>query len=413
MAVNAFKTVDWLSMESLRILKNKLEVAQFFNTDYNKEFDKEYAVGDTVRVKYPQRFLPRDGLNYTPQAINRLSTTVTIDNIVGVDFEWDSFEQAVKLERGEAVLRKEYIDPAMTTIAQEIDSRAANWARKHSNNVVGTLGTNPVALQTISGSARQVLLEMACPAAGEKGMIVAPKVMTSLVGSTAAYFNPASDISKQYKEGSIGRQGGFDWYESMSLYSHTASTWAAGVTVTTSITADGTTSITLTCTNGDTFKEGDSISFSAVNATNPVTRRSTGTLKNFVIRSADQTISGTSATITVSPPMYGPGSQYQNVDALPLAGATVTLWPGTASPNGKSGVVGLAIHESAFALVGVKLETPKAVELASQTRDPDSGLSVRFVRMFDPQASKMVNRFDVAFGFGDLYVDNCVKVVGA
>ena len=68
---NTFLTADWITMESLRILVNKTQIAQFFNTDQNAEFQREFAVGDTVRVKLPQRFLIRDGLGYTPQAIDR------------------------------------------------------------------------------------------------------------------------------------------------------------------------------------------------------------------------------------------------------------------------------------------------------------------------------------------------------
>ncbi len=410
---NVFAYVDWLSMETLRLLKNKLQVAQFFNTDYNSDYTKEFPVGETVRIPFPQRFLIRDGLSYNPQAISRRTTTVTVDQIFGVDFEWDSAEAALKLDRGQEKIRKEYLEPAAAQLAQECDSRAANWAHIYSNNIVGMLGTNPTSFQAISGAARQTMIELACPPGGDKGMIIAPAVNTSLVGASASFFNPASDISKQYKEGSIGRQGGFDWYESMSLYQHTASTWAAGVTITTTISAQGTTSLALTCTNGDTFRQGDKFKIAAVNATNPSTRRSTGSPKLFTITSATQTISGTSATITVLPAIYGPGSQYQNVDAFPVAAGALTLFPGTTSPNGKTGTVGLAIHESAFAMVGVKLEVPKAVELASQTRDPETGIAVRFIRMFDPQQSKMINRFDVLLGFGNLYTDNCIAVLSA
>jgi len=86
-------------MESLRILLNQLEIAQFMNTDYNKEFTKEFAVGETVRVKNPQRFIIRDGLQYQEQAIARNYTTVTCDQIFGVDFQVDSIEEALKMER--------------------------------------------------------------------------------------------------------------------------------------------------------------------------------------------------------------------------------------------------------------------------------------------------------------------------
>jgi hypothetical protein len=402
---NQFQYTDWLTMEGLRILKNKLQVAPFFNTDYNKEFTKEFAVGESVRVPLPQRFLIRNGLGYSPQPINRIYTTVNCDQILGVDFEWDSAEAALKMERGMEMIKKNYLDPAMAQIAQEIDSRAALWAYQNTNNIVGVLGTNPTSFQTIN-QARQRLVELACPPGAEKGMVIPPSVNVSLVNAAIQYFNPASDISKNYKEGSIGRNSGFDWYESMSLYSHTAGTWAGTVELSAAVT-NGTNSLSVTCTTGDTFNKGDVISAEAVYPVNPVTRRRTGnTLKQFTILQ-DAVGVGSAATLLVSPTIYGPGSQYQNVDALPANGADLTLFPGTANPNGLSGINGLALHPDAFAIVGVKLESPKATEVTSQTRDPQTGISLRFVRMFDPQQSKMINRFDVLLGFGNLYPDNC------
>jgi hypothetical protein len=173
----------------------------------------------------------------------------------------------------------------------------------------------------------------------------------------------------------------------------------------------------LTCTNGDTFKQGDKISIASVLPVNPMTRRTFGSAaKTFAITGADQTITGTSATITISPAIYGPGSQYQNVNALPVAAAALTLWPGTTSPNGKAGTVSLAIQKNAFALVGVELEEPKdsSVELVSQKRDPDSGISVRFIRQWDNTLSRFTNRFDACIGTGELYNDACaVAVAGA
>jgi hypothetical protein len=403
---NTFAVADWVSMETLRILKNKLEVAQFFNTDYEKDFGQSFAVGDTIRVKYPQRFITRrDSLAYDPQSITKRETSVTVDKIIGVDFEWDSVEKALKMERGRDAVKKQYLDPAAAQIAQDLDSAAALWAKNHTPNIVGVLGTAPTAFSSISGAARQRLVEIGAPAGGERGMIVPPKVTNALTASAVAYFNPASDISKQYKEGSIGRQGGFDWYESMSLYNHVAGTWA-GVVEMLAASVSGATTLSLTATTGDTFKEGDVISIAGVYEVNPSTRRSTGTLKQFVVR-ADVTAAASAATITISPTIYGPGSQYQNVDALPAAGADLTLFPGTSSPSAKQGINGLAIHPDAFALVGVQLELPKNAEIASRATDPDTGLSVRFIRMFDPVQSKMINRFDVLFGFGDLYPDAC------
>jgi hypothetical protein len=52
--------------------------------------------------------------------------------------------------------------------------------------------------------------------------------------------------------------------------------------------------------------------------------------------------------------------------------------------------------------------------MATQTRDKATGISIRYVRAWDPIQSKLINRWDVAFGFGVLYADSCaVKVLGA
>lgn len=411
-AANMFLFVDWLTMESLRILVNKLEIAQFFNTDYNKEYSKEFAVGETVRVKLPQRFLIRDGLGYDPQPINRLYTTVTLNQIFGVDFEWDSVEAALKMERGEDAIRREYIEPAMAQLANEIDSRAALWGYLHTNNYTGVLGTDPTTVAPFH-NARRRLIENACPA-GERGMIIPPAVSSSLGQNINNLFNPSSEISQLFKEGSLGKLAGFDWYESMNLYNHVAGSFTSqtGVTVTGANQSGSALSVTDTST-GDTLAVGDIFSIANVFNVNPVNRRTTGVLKQFVVIQALTTTAGPD-TIAFQPAIIGPGSQYQNVNSLPANGAIITLWPGTTSPNGKSGMQGLALHRDAFAIVGVKLEMPKAVEMSSQTRDPETGISVRFVRAWDTVQSKMTNRFDVLLGFGDLYPDNCaVRVVSA
>ena len=259
--------------------------------------------------------------------------------------------------------------------------------------------------------ARQRLVELACPPGGMRGMIIPPAVNVALTNAAVTYFNPSSAISKQYKEGSIGTAMGFDWYESMSLYSHTAGT---STTPTVNGASQSGSSLNINCTSGNTFKKGDVYSIASVLPVNPKTRRSFGsTNKQFVV-TADVTATASTATISISPSIYGPTSQNQNVDALPANSAAMTLMPGTSSPNGTSGIQGLALHRDAFACVGVKLAKPKAGEISSQRQDPETGLSVRFIRQFDPIESKMVNRFDVLLGFGRLYSDNCsVRVLCA
>ncbi len=413
---NSFEVTDWLAMEPLRRLLNKLECAQFANTEYNGEFKKAFPIGATARVPLPWRPEIRNGLGYNPQAIQRIHTDITVDQIFGIDFEIDSIEDALYVERGQTRFKDSYINPSMDKIAQEIDSRFALYAYQHTSLAVGVQGTNPTSFSTF-GEARQKLIEQAgWSTSGKRGVVMPPAVNTSMVSASGTLFNPQDTVAKAFKEGYIGRNAGTDWYESMSLYSHTAGTWGGTVEIATA-PVSGATTLALTVTAADTFKKGDVINIAAVKPVNPMTRRTYGSaLKTFVV-TADHTVPAatTTATISISPAIYGPDSPYQNVDALPLAGADLTLFPGTSSPNGKVGTSTLLLSSDAFALVGVAMEVPtQGAEIAVQKRDPETGIAVRFIRQFDPFQSKMVNRFDVLMGFGSLYPDNAaVRILGA
>lgn len=410
---NTFEYATWLAMESLDLLESKRAVSQVFNTDYSKEFKQKFPIGDSVQVPFPNQYNVRTGLDYNPGAITRRHATITFDDPFGIDFEWDSAEAALRTPRGREKVSKEILDPAMSKLGSEIDSRCAQYAYQNAASLVGILATNPTTYDATSAAARQVMQELGCPDSGERAMIVPPAVMRSVKTANIALFNPVADLNKQFRKGIIGQSDGFDWYESMSLWRHTAGTTTSPTVTSTQTGTAAISSIAISCTTGNTFKKGDKIAFASVLPVHPENKRTFGTsTKNFTV-TADVTAAGGSATVAFSPPMYGPGSVYQNVDALPVAAAVVTMWQGTTSPNGKIGQVGLGLHRNAFALVGVELEEPKSssVELVSQKRDPDSGMSVRFIRQWDNRASKMINRFDVMIGYGSFYNDACAVAV--
>lgn len=407
-----FEFSDWFAMEGLRQLLNPLEIAAHFNTDYNSEFTKSYPIGATVHVPYPKQFV-RDQdntLGYTPQPIVDRHADVTIDKVGKVHFEWDSIEKALKMPRGREKIAKDIIGPAMRTIRNGIETDAAQWAAQNASNVVGILGTNPATFDAVYGAAGQALAEASAPA-GDHSVFLSPAVTRPLRATTIAQFNPVSDVTKMWRKGLLGEVNGLETYQSNSLYRHTAGTWAGAVTVTTTQTGtDAISTLALTATTGDTFKRGDKFNIAATNKVNSITYKSLGTLKQFTVTNVNTvTAAASAATITFSPPMYGPGSPFQNVDALPLATAALTLWPGTASPNGKTGTVNFALGDSAFALVSVPLDNPPqggSVEMSSQARDPQTGINVAVLRMFDGFQRKWINRIECVYGFGNFYNDN-------
>jgi hypothetical protein len=204
---------------------------------------------------------------------------------------------------------------------------------------------------------------------------------------------------------------GWEWYRSVALYQHTCGTAPVHTTSVAGAGQNGA-SLIITGTIGDTIKKGDKFSILNVNFVNPVTRRAFGAA-NFTV-TQDYTLTGGNDTIAILPAIYGPGSQYQNVDALPADTAALTFWPGTTNPQSKVGTISLGLSKYAFALVGAKLYSPKAVEMCAQSTDPTSGLSNRFVKAWDPVRSMTVHRYDMLFGFGNLYQDNgAVAIAGA
>ena len=239
--------------------------------------------------------------------------------------------------------------------------------------------------------------------------------MQSLGQIITNLYNPQKEISGLFEQFQLGRIAGFDVHESNSLYSHTAGTWAASVTV--NGANQSGTALKVTMTAGDSVNLGDKFSIANVNKVNRMTRRIVGpaTAKTFTITTAIASAAGGgNDTLNFLPAIYGPGSQYQNVDALPANSAALTLWPGTTSPNGKVGTAALAIGRSAFGMVSGQLYQPKKVEDGARQTDKETGISLRFVKAWDPVRSMQIHRYDSLIGFGNLFQDNdAVVVAGA
>jgi len=427
MPLNYLEVTDMIALESLRQLTNPLEILPFFNTEYNAEFETEVPIGDTLRIPFPKQFIAQQDntLAYTPQPIQSRHASVTVDQISKVHFEWDSVELALRMPRGEERIKRDIIKPAITTIRNDMESRAAKYAYQNTTNVVGILGTQPTTFDAVFGAAGQRMAEIGAPP-GDWGMFLTPGVTRTLRASVVSQFNPPDAISKMWKKGLIGEVNTFDTYQSNSLWQHTSGAWAGVVEIATAPVSAGlatpipeTSTLSLTQTNGDTYKAGDKINIANVFDVNPVTYRSTGVLKQFTI-TASVTTAGTAASIVVRPPVIGPGSPYQNVDALPVAGADLTLFPGTntagVAATAKTGFQSLALGRQAFALVNVKMANPPSGggTLSSYARDPETGISVSVLRAFDPNLRKWINRIETLYGFGCLYNErDAVVVAGA
>lgn len=416
---NELEVTDWLSMECSRLLTNELFVSAGMNNDWAKDYDQPFPIGATARIPLPWRPIGGEGMAYDPEPIVRRHFDVTVDKVPHVHFEWDSVEQALKLTRGREKVQAEILKPAMQKMRQKIELMAAQHAAINSPNVLGSLQTDPTTLG-FAGQARTRLLQMAGWTGAKRTAAIAPSVMESIVQAatvTNPIFNPRDPIAKAFVEGYLGENGGWEFAESMSLLQITAGTRAGAISINTTVTS-GATSLVLTCTSGDTFVAGEKFGIASRYPANPGTLQQamTTTFQFAIAGTPGQTYTASSSSITVpiTDTIYGPGDPYQNITSLPVAADVVTPWPGTTSPNGKSGTLSVLFNRDAFSIVPVKLANPQqggSVEIATQNRDPRSGVSVAVIRMFDGEQRRWINRFDALVGFGNLYNRNCSVVL--
>ncbi|MFC5861087.1 P22 phage major capsid protein family protein [Acidicapsa dinghuensis] len=410
---NNFATTNWISMKVLWFLKNSCEIASMFNNGWQEDFEKGFPVGSSIQIPLPQSWLVTSGLAYQEQGINNMMTTLTIDQTKGIHFGWDQLERMLKLNRSEKEIEEKFLRPAGAQLAQQVDSDAANWAATWTNNVVGTLGTDSTTID-FALAADQTLFTLACPAEGTRHLCMTPSLMRSYVKNNVTQFNPAPEISRMFRKGVMGTAAGFEWYRSNSLVSHTCGTAPTGGVTVVGAGQSGA-ALTVTGSAGQTINPGDKFSIAAVNAVNPRTRiRTSLGLKQFVYAGgAPWVLTGGNDVIPISPAIFGPGSQYQNVDALPANAAAFTFWPGTTTPSGLTGTISLAMSPYAFSIAYGKYENPEAVERAEQAVDPDTGARIAFVRAWDQYNYKMTNRYDMAYGFGNNYPELCIAIAGA
>lgn len=409
---NVWEVADWICMEGLDILTNKLAIASGFDTSRQAEFEKNYPVGDTVRVPLPVMGTIRTGLGYIGTPVVNKHTTVTADQVFGMDFDIDSVESALRTGASREFISEKVIKPYMVKMAQEWDMRAANFAAVNCPNITGNLGTDPTTFDGSSTAARQMIVELG--GWDDDAMIcLPPSVMRNLRTNTATAFNPITDISKAFRTGLYRSADGFDFYESMSLLNFSSGTWASptGMTVrTTSVSGD--TTLDITCTTGDVFKPGDIIQVTGSFRVNPITKQKIGARQLTLNVTSNTTAAASRATPSISIGPYGiigPGDAYQNVDRLPVANDVITMFPAaTLTANtAKTGNQGLAFNKRAFMLVGIPLEVPSSAEKAAQKRDDNTGIAIRFTKTWDAIQSRMVHRLDTCGGFGVGFSDSC------
>lgn len=388
---NSLLTIDMITRKSLQILENNLVVTRNINRQYDDSFAKQGAkIGSTLRIRLPDRALVTDGAALQVQDDNEQYTTLTVSSQKHIGINFTSAELTMQLDDfAERVLK-----PRISQLAASVDSDVCNVYKGVANSV-GTPGTTP-ATSLVLLQAMQKLNEFAVPLSPRYGT-VNPAANAALVEGMKGLFNPVGVISQQFKNGMMA-QGilGYDEFNmSQSLKMHTTGAWGTTITSTGTLSTQGQSTLPISFTGASkTWKVGDVFTIQNVNAVNPQTRESTGSLQQFVV-TADVTAT-TTGTLNIYPPIYTAEHALATVDSFPQATAVVTMLgsASTAYPQN------LIYHKDAFSWASADLLMPQGVDMAS--RQVHNGISMRVVRQYDINNDRMPCRVDVLYGYGTI-----------
>ena len=398
---NSLLTIDMITRKGLQILDNNLVVTRNVNRQHDDSFAKQGAkIGTTLRIRLPDRALVTDGAALQVQDDNEQFTTLTVSSQKHVGLTFTTAEMTMSLDDfAERVLK-----PRIAQLAASIDADVCNVYKGVANSV-GTPGTTP-ATSLVLLQAMQKLNEFAAPMSPRYGT-VNPAANAALVEGMKGLFNPVGVISQQFKNGMMA-QGilGYDEFNmSQSLKLHTTGAWGTSITVTSTISTQGASSIGISFTGASrTWKQGDVFTIAGVNAVNPQTRESTGSLQQFTV-TADASGSST-ATLSVYPPIYTADNALATVDAFPVAAAVVTML-GSASTSYPQN---LAYHKDAFTFATADLIMPEGVDKAS--RQVHNGISMRIVKDYDINNDRLPCRVDVLYGYSTIRPEMACRIWG-
>jgi len=279
---NTLVTPTWYTKETARILVNNLKFAANVNRSYDDQYVQAGAkVGYTVNARLPQRFQVTEGQALQIQGLNDQYVPITLTHQKNVAFSWSTASMTQEID----MVRKRYVEPAAVALANIVDYDGLTTVYKDVYQAVGSPGVVPnTNLTYLQGGAK--LTNSATPSEGRLA-ILDPVSMVTLANANLSLFNPAAQISEEYRTGQFASRAlGFaEWYEDQNVAKHTTGTFTASTPLVNGAGQTGSSIIVDGWASGAaSLKKGDIFTIAGVFQVNPVSYASTGQLQQFVFR---------------------------------------------------------------------------------------------------------------------------------
>ena len=313
-----------ITRRALMILHQKLNFVGNVNTQYDDRFAQTGAkIGTSLNIRMPSKYTVRTGATLSTQDHTERSTPLTVNSQYGVDVSFTSVELTMELDD----FSERVIEPAMAQLAAKIEGDCFDQAYKLINNYTNATTDGLLNYKRFQQGGAAITNQLG-PLA-QRSACLSPESTVEFNDAVKGLFHQSNQIAKQYREGQMGRTGGFDVYENTLVPSHTTGSLAGspltdGAAIGTGTTTQNTwvsqTDVTVNgATSGTTLLAGDIITIGAAGGigifdVHPETKQSRGQLKKFVVQSdVTLTTAATTYTVTVKPGViWGSGNAYQN-----------------------------------------------------------------------------------------------------
>jgi len=403
LSVNTLLTSQVITNELLRRFKNNLGFSGAVSHTWDEKFAVEGAkIGDTLRLRDPVMLAAADGPVLVPQNVVENQKTLQLNKQKVVGFAFTSKDLTLSIDN----FANRYLDSAAVALANAIDIDGLTLADQQVGNQVGTPGTPPNT-STPFYQCGELLDTNSAPMDGKRTMCIPPKIQTAALVTFNGQFQSSTQIKQQYERGRMGVQGGFEWVMDQNCRSHTNGPMGGAPQVGAANQVGSTLSVTgFSAAAALRLNAGDTFTITGVFRVNRVSGDVKQDLMQFAVTGPVSSDATGAATIPIYPPIQTamPGA---TVSASPAAGAPLTF-TGTANQVFPTGI---AFHADAFTLGMAPLEVPKNIQFGSNQQDPDTGVALRMVSMYDIINDLFVTRCDALYGWAAPRPEWAVKLI--
>lgn len=410
---NKILTPDVIAKRGLKLLHQQANFIGQITRGYDDRYAKRGAkIGNTLRIRLPNRFKARDGTTYVAQPIEERSVSLSLTKQAGVDVDITSADLTTSLDDFEGRILK----PAMTQVVAQMERDCLSMVESVYSHVVAV---DDNFLRSMLACGERLDCNLA-PRDDRRLGLLSPVDGTRALEGARGLYNPASRLSQQFKEGALGQTAGLKFFVNTHMpqpawpsdgdEQHAKLVDFIGGFGEIKASASGDASVVSLSNAGD-YQVGDLFTFPALPLVHPETKERL----YYPYQGRVTAIKGND--VTFEPKVVGATT------ALPDANVADAALPDKSGRDGKHQVKlfrvqaehvatqSVIFHPEAFCLATADLVKPEGVHSASVERL--DGISMRVLRLYEIKDDVFRCRIDVLYGYKLLRPELAVRLLGA